>query len=211
MTIELRSLRPPGGPRSRLVAEAGSHYIGAMKCKVRLIACFLLLNCVGLLNGWAGEPAPFGTLTADKLATAMRYLEARRTYDPAHAHRFIVELLVADRAIGPWNRQRPRLVTLAKAGRLHGLRIIWFEGSDELTVTPFDERIASSGQPSSGIAILDTRKWTGERLEARIRSKDLGQGWAFDLDISTSVPIAGGFEPEPTPVSVTPAMPATHQ
>ena len=173
-----------------------------MKFKVRLIAYFLLLNCAGLLSGWASEPTPFGTLTADKLSTAMRYLEARRYYDLAHAHRFIVELLIADREIGPWNRQRPRLVTLAKAGRLHGLRIIWFEGSDEITVTPFDERIASSGQPSSGIAILDTRKWTGERFEARIRSRDLGQGWAFDLDISTTVPIAGGFEPEPTPVSV---------
>lgn len=176
-----------------------------MKRATRIGVCLLVAGGLAAGAGWAAKPEPAGpvatgTLDAAGLHISVNHLHARRYADPERAHHYIVELIFSDRELGPWNRQRVRLVALSRLRRLHALRVIWYEGRDQLIVTPFDERIAASEQPHTGIATIDVRYWTGPRLQARIRCPERDRGWGFDVDVVIEdLPIEGGFEPEPTP------------
>lgn len=129
----------------------------------------------------------------------MHHVIAIKYPDRTAKGRYVVVLLVSDRKIGAWDRQRPRLTYLAKWNRLHALRIVWWERNDTIAVTPFDHRVPKTGERLVGAATVDVRSWHGFRLEARFRSRDVGQGWSFDVDVAAPVAIDSILEPEPDP------------
>ena len=66
------------------------------------------------------------------------------------------------------------------AGRVKAVRMLWHEGFDGITTTPFDRDVADSGSVTRGGAILDLTRYDEQELEAHFKSKMLGQRWHFN-------------------------------
>src|SRR5262249_21918926 len=79
------------------------------------------------------------------------------------------------------------LVDLAKRGQLHAVRVMWKEGTDVLTATPFHADVEDTGQPTAGGASIDLRAYDERRLSAQIKSRPVGQEWHFNATVDATV------------------------
>src|SRR5439155_767252 len=117
--------------------------------------------------------------------------------DPAEASRQYLMLLVTDVAVASGDRAPDRLLTLAKAGTLHAVRIRWTYGTDTLTVTPYHRDIAESGRAFQRFATLNLSKFDDNNVDAEFKSKMLGQTWHFNAIVKAAVAKGGVAALEP--------------
>lgn len=134
----------------------------------------------------AGDTAT-GTFVVHGKVTVFRQVAVTRTSNPAEPGSNYLVVLVSDVAVAAPDRNPGRLLELARAGKVRAVRIVWKEGFDSLTATPYHGALEDSGQPTMGGAILDLRAYDERRLSAQIKSKALGQDWHFNATLEAAV------------------------
>ena len=67
------------------------------------------------------------------------------------------------------------------------MRVVWKEGFDSLTATPYHNALEDNGQPTKGGAQIDLQAYDDKRLEAQINSKSLGQDWHFKATLKAAI------------------------
>jgi hypothetical protein len=138
-----------------------------------------------------------GTFTVEGKTTRFTEVYATLERDPAQASRQYLMLLVADVPVAPADRAPERLLTLAKSGTLHAVRIRWTYGGDNVTVTPYHRDIAESGQAFQQFATLNLSKFDDNSVDAEFKSKMLGQAWFFNAIVKAAVARGGVAALEP--------------
>ena len=162
---------------------------------IRRTATYLLLALVAA-PAWAADKAT-GTFTVDGKTTRFTEVYASLERDPVQAGRKYLMLLVTDVPVTPFDRLPDRLLTLAKAGTIHAVRIRWVYGTDGLTVTPYHRDIADSGRAFQQFATLNLSKFDDVSIEAEFKAKMLGQTWFFNAIVKAAVAQGGVATLEP--------------
>ena len=166
-------------------------------------ALFLVLSSLAVLSA-AGDTVQ-GTLTVNGKTRVLKYVYVTRATDPAKPHVNYLVILASDAEIPASSRLPPALTDLAKRGQIHAVRVIWKEGTDGLTATPFHNEVEGSGQITEGGAMIDLRAYNEKRLSAKINSKPLGQTWHFNATLEADVvPVALTKEDVAEPVPIVP-------
>ena len=147
-----------------------------------------------------------GTFTVEGQTIRFAQVYASLEGDPADASRQYLTLLVADVPVAPADRAPDRLLTLAKAGTVHAVRIRWTYGEDNVTVTPYHRDIAESGRAFQRFATLNLSKFDDTNVDAEFKSKMLGQTWHFNASIKAAVAQGGiaTLEPDAEPLAESP-------
>jgi hypothetical protein len=70
---------------------------------------------------------------------------------------------------------------------VRAVRVVWKEGVDSLTATPYHNALEDNGQPTKGGAQIDLKAYDDKRLEAQINSKALGQDWHFKATLKAAI------------------------
>ncbi len=138
-----------------------------------------------------------GTFTVEGKTVRFAEVYATLERDPEQAGRQYLMLLVADVPVAPADRAPDRLLTLAKAGTVHAVRIRWTYGSDTVTVTPYHRDIAESGRAFQHFATLNLSRFDDANIDAEFKSKMLGQAWHFNALIKAAVAQGGVATLEP--------------
>ena len=128
-----------------------------------------------------------GTFTVNGKTTQFTQVYATLEGDPVQASRQYLMLLVADVAVAPSDRAPDRLLTLAKSGTVHAVRIRWVDGTDNVTVTPYHRDIAESGRAFQQFATLNLTKFDESNVDAEFKSKMLGQAWHFNAIVKAAI------------------------
>jgi hypothetical protein len=126
-----------------------------------------------------------GTFTVKGKTHILKHVYVTRAMGVEKAAWLVV--LVSDAPIDAASRRTATLAELAKAGRVHAVRVVWSEGFDRLVATPFHGAIDDNGQPTTGGAIIDLQAYDEKQLKAKITSKPLGQDWHFSATVSAMV------------------------
>jgi hypothetical protein len=165
-----------------------------------------------LVSGVAILAAPAdkvsGSFTVEGKTTKFSEVYATLETDPGQPAKHYLMLLVADVAVTPVDRAPARLLTLAKAGRVHALRIRWTYGGDAVAVVPYHEGIAESGRAFPQMTTLNLTKYDDSNIDAEFKSKVLGQSWQFAAAIKAAVANGGVATLEPDVDATVPASPA---
>jgi hypothetical protein len=165
----------------------------------------LLLSFLSFPAASAAADTVQGTLTVNGKTRVFKYVYVTRATDPDKPHVNYLIILASDAEIAATSRVPAALVDLAKRGRIHAVRVIWKEGTDGLTATPFHDEVEGSGQPTVGGAMIDLRAYNERRLSAKINSKPLGQDWHFNATLDAAVvPVALTKEDLAEPVPIVP-------
>ena len=128
-----------------------------------------------------------GTFTVQGKTHIFKQVSVTKTSDPAKPSESYLVVLVSDVPVAAEDRKVSRLAELAKAGKVRAIRIVWKEGFDSVTATPFHAALADNGQPTTGGAIIDLQAYDDKRLESQIKSKALGQDWHFNARLKADV------------------------
>ena len=96
-------------------------------------------------------------------------------------------MLVSDVAVTAADQKPARLAELARDGKVRAVRVVWKEGFDSLTATPYHNALEDNGQPTKGGAQIDLQAYDDKRLEAQINSKALGQDWHFKATLKAAI------------------------
>jgi hypothetical protein len=132
-----------------------------------------------------------GTFTVNGKTRLFRFVYVSRAARPEQPSVKYLIVLASDAEIPEAARTPGPLADLAKQGRIHAVRVVWKEGTDSLTATPFHNEVAESGQPTVGGAIIDLRKYDERTLGVQIKSRPVGQEWHFNATLeATVVPVA---------------------
>jgi len=178
-----------------------------------LFAAILLVGCAELTppppESAAKAPPPAaaparvsGTLTVGTETSALRHGYAARERDPrASAQEYLVVLL-ADRPVAAADHRASRLSALARSGQLRGLRLVWRQSSDDVAVALYHPQIVESGLAFRGQSLLSINALSDDRIAGELRSKQLGQGWAFAATFDSALARGDVAELEPMAISV---------
>lgn len=164
----------------------------------RLAAALALTAALALLPApaWAADKAS-GTFTVDGKTTRFSQVYATLERDPASSDQQYLMLLVADVPVAAGDRAPDRLLSLAKDGALHAVRIRWTYGGDNVTVTPYHKDITDSGRAFQRFATLNLSKFDDKTVDAEFKSKMLGQPWHFNAIVQAAVARGGVAALEP--------------
>jgi hypothetical protein len=88
------------------------------------------------------------------------------------------------------------------------MRIVWKEGIDGFTTTPFHPDASDSGTPTRFGAAMDLTRYDGTRLGAQFKSRMVGQNWQFNAFVEAQVAEGPPMEADPEPAAPTTADPA---
>lgn len=143
----------------------------------------------------AGAPktTALGTFTVAGKTIQIRHAVATRYTDPDDPSQYYLEMLMSDGPIAEADRTPARLLDLAKGGSLHALRLLWKEGYDSISVTPYDGQVSESGVPVTGAARLDLQQYDEKTVKAQVSSKMLGQDWQFNVRLEAPVGEGGAL------------------
>ncbi|MFI5165669.1 MAG: ankyrin repeat domain-containing protein [Thermoanaerobaculales bacterium] len=143
----------------------------------------------------AARPKALGTFTTGGGTIQIHAAVATRYTVQDQPSKHYLVILMSDVPVAEADRTPSRLAELASAGGLHALRLVWKEGFDSLSVTPYDQRVPGSGQAVSDAAKIDLERYDDTRLEAQVSSRMVGQDWHFNVRLAG--PVAdGGIAPE---------------
>ena len=143
----------------------------------------------GLAAALAGRPAPvaaqaatkvIGTFTVAGKTTTWKNIYVTRHEDIGQPSQHFLVVLVADRPVAEADQVPGRMQDLAAGGQLRAIRMVWHEGRDGITTTPFHKDASDSGTVTMSGAILDLTRYDEQQLEAQFKSKMLGQNWHFN-------------------------------
>ncbi len=143
------------------------------------------------------RPKGLGTFTIGNQTTVLTHSYAALQSDKKQSKRNFVVVLLTDRPVAETDRQPSRLTALVKSEKLHALRLIWRSGSDDVRVVLYHPEIVSSGQAFRGQSILNITALNDRHIEAEVRSKKLGQDWAFTVEFKADLVRGGVIELEP--------------
>jgi hypothetical protein len=156
-----------------------------MTITIRILAASLLCLLVSRGSARAADTV-IGTLVTKGKTHILKQVYVTRAMGLESKAAWLV-VLVTDVPVDAASRHTGRLVELASAGKLHGVRVIWSEGLDRVIATPFDAGAEDNGQPTTGGAIIDLQAYDEKQLKAKITSKPLGQDWHFSATLSAAV------------------------
>jgi Ankyrin repeats (3 copies) len=175
----------------RSVAQRGAFYMmmdNLMRRSLHVLATGSLLS---LLSApavvAAANDTAIGTFVVKGKVLVFKHVSVTRTSNPAEPGSTYLVVLVSDVAVPAEERKPARLFELARAGKVRAVRVVWKEGFDSLTATPYHSAIEDNGQPTEGGAIIDLRGYDERRLDAQIKSKALGQDWHFNASLKADV------------------------
>lgn len=166
-----------------------------------MLSLFVLLSAASVAV--AAADTATGTFTVQGKTHVLEQVSVTKTADPATPSTSYLVILVSDVPVASEDRKPARLAALAKDGKLRAVRIVWKEGFDSITATPFHAALEDNGQPTTGGAVLDLRAYDDKRLDAHIKSKALGQDWHFNATLKADVlpaPWAADDFADPVPV-----------
>jgi hypothetical protein len=151
----------------------------------------LWLSLLLLLMSAAGAAAADkvqGTFTVNGKTRILKYVYVSRAANPDEPGSNYLIVLASDADVPDGARASDAsLIDLAKRGQLHAVRVMWKEGTDGLTATPFHGELEENGQPTRGGASIDLRAYDEKRLSAQIKSRPLGQEWHFNATLDAIV------------------------
>jgi hypothetical protein len=110
-----------------------------------------------------------------------------KTANPAEPGSQYLVVLVSDVPVTAADQKPARLAELARDGKVRAVRVVWKEGFDSLTATPYHNALEDNGQPTKGGAQIDLQAYDDKRLEAQINSKALGQDWHFKATLKAAI------------------------
>ena len=68
------------------------------------------------------------------------------------------------------------------------MRVVWKEGFDSLTATPYHNALEDNGQPTTGGAQINLQAYDDKRLEAQESTRNsLGQDWHFKATLKAAI------------------------
>ena len=138
-----------------------------------------------------------GTLTVLGKTTILKEVAAAEQSDPeSESVRWLV-ILASDRKVEEGDRSPARLLDLARAGRLHAVRILWKVGTDTVRAVPYDAALPQSGRMALERPTIDLRRFGSGRVDAEFQSKMTGQSWFFHANVKATVASGGVAELEP--------------
>jgi hypothetical protein len=144
-----------------------------------------------------------GTFTVKGKTHLFKQVAVVKTANPAEPGARYLVVLVSDVPVAAADQKPARLAELARDGKVRAVRVVWKEGFDSLTATPYHNALDDNGQPTTGGAQIDLQAYDDKRLEAQINSKALGQDWHFKATlkavIGTMTSTAEDFR-DPVPV-----------
>lgn len=129
-----------------------------------------------------------GTFSLGGRTTRLTHVYAARQPGARDASRTWLVVLLADRPVAEEDRAPTRLRSLAQAGRLRAVRVAWAEG--HVQATPYDPDADPLCLPVPGAASIDVQR-SDDRLEARLRSRSVGQAWEFDARVRATLTTGG--------------------
>jgi hypothetical protein len=128
-----------------------------------------------------------GTFTVKGKTHLFKQVAVTKTSNPAEPGSQYLVVLVSDVAVAAADQKPARLAELARDGKLRAVRVVWKEGFDSLTATPYHNALEDNGQPTTGGAQIDLQAYDDKRLEAQINSKALGQDWHFKATLKAAI------------------------
>jgi hypothetical protein len=143
------------------------------------------------------HPKGLGTFTMGDQTTVLTHSYAALQSDKNDPKQNFVVVLLTDRPVAVADRQPSRLTPLAKSKKLHALRLIWRSGFDDVRVVLYHPEIIASGLAFRGQSILNITALNDRHIEAEVRSKKLGQDWAFTVKFKADLVKGGVVELEP--------------
>jgi Ankyrin repeats (3 copies) len=153
-------------------------------CKL-MLSLIVFLSTMGVAA--AATDTVTGTFTVQGKTHIFKQVSVTKASDPAKPSVSYLVILVSDVPVAAEDRKPSRLMELAKAGKVRAVRIVWKEGFDSVTATPFHAAVADNGQPTTGAAVIDLQAYDDKRLNAHIKSKALGQDWHFNATLKADV------------------------
>lgn len=163
--------------------------------RLRPTAFFLLFPLVLPLPARSDDA--LGTLTVAGKTTILREVAAAEQADPASASERWLVILASDRKVAETDRGVARLLELARAGKLHAVRILWRVGTDTVRAVPYDAALPQSGRMGLEHPTIDLRRYGKGRVDAEFQSKMVGQNWHFHANVKATVVPGGVLELEP--------------
>jgi hypothetical protein len=179
-----------------------------------LLAAFALAGCAELAPPAPPVPAPpaaegpgraAGTLTVGGKTTALSHAYASAQRDPDVPGREYLVVLLADRAVSPVDRDPTRLAELARTRQTQAVRVIWREGTDDVLVALYHPQLVQSGLAFREQSVLSVNALNQARIEGDVRSKTLGQPWAFTVAFAADIARGGVAAIEPLAPAAAPA------
>jgi hypothetical protein len=128
-----------------------------------------------------------GTFTVNGKTHLFKQVAVTKTSNPAEPGSEYLVVLVSDVAVAAADQKPARLAELARDGKVRAVRVVWKEGVDSLTATPYHNALEDNGQPTKGGAQIDLKAYDDKRLEAQINSKALGQDWHFKATLKAAI------------------------
>ncbi|MBI2836698.1 MAG: ankyrin repeat domain-containing protein [Acidobacteria bacterium] len=150
----------------------------------------------------AGGDEVTGTLTVKGKSIVLRHGYASLDHAADSPARKYLVLLLSDVEVAESSRSVKGLRDLALSGKVHGLRIVWSEGFDQLTVAPYHRGLIDCGLTSRARPTIDIKAYDEKNLDATVKSKMLGQDWFFSAHIKAAIRPGGSVEIEPELVEV---------
>jgi hypothetical protein len=139
--------------------------------------------------------------------TPLSQVYAGREREAGSGREFIVVLL-ADRPVSPTARQPQQLSALARQHQLHAVRLAWRSGVDDVRVALYHPQFGQSGIAFPGQVLLSISALSEDHIAATVRSKQLGQVWAFAATFEADLAKGGVAVLEPLAPTGRPAAPA---
>jgi hypothetical protein len=142
-----------------------------------------------LLSAVAANAADsvIGTFTVQGKTHLFKQVAVTKTSNPAEPGSRYLVVLVSDVPVAAADQKPARLAELGRDGKLRAVRVVWKEGFDSLTATPYHNALEDNGQPTTGGAQIDLQAYDDKRLEAQINSKSLGQDWHFKATLKAAI------------------------
>jgi hypothetical protein len=155
--------------------------------RAMVLPALTLVLCAS--SAWSASAADsvIGTFTVKGKTHLFKQVAVTKTSNPAEPGSQYLVVLVSDVAVAAADQKPARLAELARDGKLRAVRVVWKEGFDSLTATPYHSALEDNGQPTKGGAQIDLQAYDDKRLEAQINSKSLGQDWHFKATLKAAV------------------------
>ena len=176
--------------------------------KAGLLGAAVLLTAV---PGLAQGVKVTGTFTVDGKTTTWKHAYVSK-HAATEGGGTLLVVLLATHPVAEGDRSRDRLLELASAGPLRALRVVWREGYDGISTTPFHPDASDSGTATRFGASIDLQAYDERRFEATIKSRMVGQDWHFNALVAGPIAQGPPLAPDPEPVRPTttaPESPAT--
>lgn len=152
--------------------------------RATLLPALALVLCA---SGASAADSVTGTFTVKGKTHLFKQVAVTKTSNPAEPGSKYLVVLVSDVPVAAADQKPARLAELARDGKLRAVRVVWKEGFDSLTATPYHNALEDNGQPTTGGAQIDLQAYDDKRLEAQINSKSLGQDWHFKAVLKAAI------------------------